>query len=378
MGRDIFLAGLGALGSHILELLATAPGVGKIVCGDVNEEEGAEIADCVLRGAALRGLYPDIEFRKINLFDVEGTAELLTELEPSMIINATALGTWWLPHLLPVEVSHKLLPAGLGPWVPTHLTLTYKLMRALRKSGLEATVTNCSYADVVNPILAKVGLAPTLGAGNLNLLIPRIQVHVAKKLDVPMRDVLVLLVCHHSVFSSVGEAPFHYSIAVCDKNVTDQFGMEEIRKIVPPSYKPAKALKGPPLQYDIAQSFVKNILGVYFNTGELSHSPGAAGLPGGYPVRLTAEGPEIVLPEGLTLDEAIRINERAARYDGVEEIEDDGTLVITDEAYNVMKETLGYDCKRFKPVESEARAKELMACYKETLKKHNIPVPPQI
>ncbi len=374
MTRDVLIIGLGALGSHILELIATTPGINNIVCADVRDEEGSEITGCTARGVAQRGLYPNIEFRKIDLFDVKDTAELLKELEPRMIINASTLSTWWLPHLLPVEISHKILKAGLGPWTPTHLTLTYNLMKALKKSGVEAKIINCSYADAVNPILARVGLPVTLGGGNLDLLTPRIKMYVAKKLGIPMREVLLFLVCHHGVISSVGEAPFYYKIVVRDKDVTSQFSIEEIRKTVPPLYRPAKALMEAPPQYDIAQSFVKNALGVYFNTGELSHSPGPAGLPGGYPVRLTAE-PQVVLPEELTLDEAVRINEHGGRWDGIEKIEDDGTLLVTDEAYNVLKETLNYDCKKFKPEETEKRAKELIACYKDTLKKHRVPMP---
>lgn len=376
MGCSMFLVGLGALGSHMLELLATTPGITKIVAADYDEERGRNVTGSVLSGAAFQGCYPDLEFKKVDLFDVDGTAEFLKEIEPDYVINATALTTWWLPHLLPTEVSHRLLGAGLGPWVPGHLTLILNLMKALKKSGVDVKVTNCSYADAVHPILEKIGLVPTVGAGNLDLLVPRIQRYVAAKLGLPMRETRVMLVCHHSVFTSVGEAPFYYKILVRDKDVTDQFKREEIvESCVPKLYRPSERAREAPLQYDIAASFVKNTLGILWGTGELSHSPGPKGLPGGYPVRLTAEGPEVVLPEDLTLDEAIKINEEMAKYDGIEEIKADGTLVVTDESYKTLKETLGYDCKQFTPNESAERAKELMECYKATLKRHNIPIP---
>jgi len=372
----LLVVGLGALGSHILELLATKPELGKIVAADYNERRGLDVTMRVLRGSAIQGFYTPIEFKRINLYDVDGTAELLKDVAPDFIINATAITTWWLAHLLPVEISHKILSAGLGPWVPGHLTLTYNLMKALKKSGIDAKVTNCSYADVVNPILSKIGLAPTVGGGNIELLTPRIQWYVATKLGIPMREVRVMLVCHHSVFTSLGEAPFYYKILVRDRDMTDQFKREEIVKnCVPSFYKPSERLtqlRARALQYDIASSFVKNTLGILWGTGEISHSPGPKGLPGGYPVRLNAEGPEVVLPEDLTLEEAVKINEEMAKYDGVEEIKEDGTLVVTDKAYEIMKETLGYDCKQFKPDESAARAKELMECYRATLKKYNI------
>ena len=77
-----------------------------------------------------------------------------------------------------------------------------------------------------------------------------------------------------------------------------------------------------------------------------------------------------MLPEGLTLEEAIRINEEAQSYDGVERIEDDGTVVFTDHATRIMKEMLGFDCKKFTPAESEDRAHEMIALYRQLEKKH--------
>lgn len=375
MAGGIFVIGLGALGTSVLQQLARTPGISKIVAADIDEKRGKEVVDNTISGAAISGFYPDIRFVKIDLFDVEGTTELLKEVEPSLIFNATTLASWWFPHLLPTEIGRKVLEAGLGPWVPCHLTLTYKLMQAVKKSGLDVPVANASYNDAVAPILSKVGLTPTVGGGNLDLLVPKIKKVVSEKLKVPMREVTVFLLAHHAVITTVGKAPFRYKILIRDKNVTGKFTAEEIRRAIPPLYRIEERWVGAPLQYDIAASFVKNMLAVYFDTNELSHAPGPRGLPGGFPVRINAKGVEVVLPEELTLDDAIKINEEAARFDGIEKIKDDGTTVLTDKAAKLMKEALGYDCKQFKLAECAEKAKELVSLYKETLKKHKIPVP---
>ena len=90
-------------------------------------------------------------------------------------------------------------------------------------------------------------------------------------------------------------------------------------------------------------------------------------MPGGYPVRLSSkEGAKVVLPEGLiSREEAIRINEEAQKVDGIERIEDDGTVVHTEKAAIFMKETLGYDCSRVKIEDNEEKAKELGTLYRE-------------
>jgi len=218
-------------------------------------------------------------------------------------------------------------------------------------------------------------LTPTVGAGNIDLLIPRIRRVVSEKLKVPMREVTVFLVAHHAVITTAGEAPFWYKILVRDKNVTDRFAVEEIRRAIPRHYRLEERWVEAPLQYHIAASFVRNILAVYFDTNELSHAPGPLGLPGGFPVRISSRGPDIVLPEELSLNDAVKLNEEAARFDGVEKIEDDGTLVITDRAAELVRDALGFDHKRFRLAECAEKAKELVSLYRETLRKYRIRVP---
>jgi len=83
---------------------------------------------------------------------------------------------------------------------------------------------------------------------------------------------------------------------------------------------------------------VKNILAILNDTRELTHAPGPNGLPGGYPVRLSAKGAEVVLPEELSLEEAVRINEEAQKFDGIQEIKNDGTVFFTEKAVKIMRE----------------------------------------
>lgn len=85
---------------------------------------------------------------------------------------------------------------------------------------------------------------------------------------------------------------------------------------------------------------------------------------------MSAKGAEVVVPEGLTLQEAIRINQEAQKYDGIERIEDDGTVVLTEKSHRIMREILQYDRQRFGIEESEARAKELRELYSAFAAKH--------
>jgi hypothetical protein len=72
------------------------------------------------------------------------------------------------------------------------------------------------------------------------------------------------------------------------------------------------------------------------------------------------------------MEQAMRINEEGQKIDGIEkieEIEDDGTVVYTENAVNLMKEVFGYDCRRIKVEESEEKAREFNSLYREYNKK---------
>jgi len=363
--------GLGSLGGYVLEFLARSHGPTEIVTADADERRGLEKTNNVILGAANMGFYPHMRFLKIDLNDIDATNTFLESEQPDIVYNATTLQSWWvIGAQLPEEVYHRLLEAGMGPWIPMHLTLTYKLMQAVRKSGIKTHVVNSSFPDAVNCILSKISLAPTVGIGNFDLLVPRIKKVVSDRLGVPMRNLSVFMVAHHyhdvrvEEFGTTGGAPYFLRILVGDRDVTKEVDAEKIL-LTPISTPPLNAS-----DTQVASSAVKNILAILNDTGELTHAPGPQGLPGGYPVRLSAKGAEVVVPEGLTLQEAIRINQEAQKYDGIERIEDDGTVVLTEKSHRIMREILQYDRQRFGIEESEARAKELRELYSAFAAKH--------
>jgi len=115
-------------------------------------------------------------------------------------------------------------------------------------------------------------------------------------------------------------------------------------------------------------------LGILNDTNEITHAPGPEGLVGGYPVRLNREGAKVFLPEGVSRERAIQINEEAQKWDGIEKIKEDGTVVFTDIAYNTFKELLNYDCKELKVAEIEDRANELGTKFKDFARKHGVEI----
>ena len=373
----LMIIGLGELGGIALEILARVPNITKIVTADLNEDHGVRRTNTALMGASYLNLYPNIEFVKIDLNNIEETAKIIREINPRIIYSATTLQSWWVIDALPKNVHAQLYKdfCGLGPWIPMHLLLVYKLMQAVKKSGVNSLVINSSFPDNVNAVLGKIGLAPNVGIGNIDLIVAPWRKVVSEILNVPLRRVQVYIFGHHYSSYNLGRtgtglsAPYYLKIMVEDKDVTENFKIKELAKEIPLR---AKRTPGSQVNWIVAASAVKIILGILNDTNELSHAPGPEGLVGGYPVHINKDGAKVFLPEGMTREKAIQINEEAQKWDGIERIEQDGTVVFTDEAHTTFKDLLGYDCKEMKIEEIEMRAKELGILFKNFAINHGV------
>jgi hypothetical protein len=366
--------GLGDVGQHVLELLARTPGLAEVIAVSLERDEGLRLVYRARVGAAHMGFFPRIEFVELDLNNTEATADLFRSIEPDVVVNTAAIQSWWVIEKdLPREVFQKLDAAGYGPWIPLHLTLTYKLMKAIKMARTNTHVVSAPFPDAVNAILGKVGLAPMVGMGNIDLMIPGIQKVVADKLKVPMRSVSVYAVAAHfvndslSTYGTTGGAPYFLKIIAGDKNVTDKFDLDKLLVEAHAHYP-----QGRDDHFITASSGVKNALAILNDAGILTHAPGPAGLPGGYPIQLSAKKAKVVLPDGITKEEAVRINEEGLKYDGIEKIENDGTVLFTEKAVGIMKELLGYDCERLKLVECEENARRLKSLYTSFIQKYRV------
>ncbi|GAG34849.1 unnamed protein product, partial [marine sediment metagenome] len=113
-----------------------------------------------------------------------------------------------------------------------------------------------------------------------------------------------------------------------------------------------------------------DMMAILGDTGEIRHCPGPAGLRGGYPVKLDANGAEVVLPEEITLEQALRMNAEAQRNEGIDRVNRDGTVVFTDEAVKIMDEEVNWDLKSFNVRDCEKVAEDLGHAYRALVEKH--------
>jgi len=373
MDSIMIIGSAGSVGHDMMYQIASMGLPIKVIGADVDEEKGRFEVEESLQVAHNLGHYPDLSFQKINLFEIDETAELLREHRPKVVCNLASLGSWWITRLLPPAEYKKIGP--VGPWLPNHLTLAHKLMLAVKKSGVDVKVVNGAFLDATNVVLSKLGLEPVCGGGNMDLGFSRAKRIVARELRVPYRSVQIYGVGHHGAYYTARMGgPFWVKILMDGMDVTDRFPNEKITKrYIDAGYGTHGQFKSALVdQMSVASSFLKHVLAVYYDTGEVHTCvAGAAGLPGGYPCRLSEEGAEVVLP-GISLEEAVRINEEGGRIDGIERIKDDGTVVYCEENVEYMREVVGYECEELKPKDSEERARELNKLLRKLYDKYNV------
>lgn len=366
MSNTVMICGLGSLGELVLEFLARTPSISEIVALDINGERGLQKVRGIKAGALLQGYHSQIRFIELDLHNEEEMRQELREVCPSVIVHTASLSPWLDLSKVHVELREKIERTAPAVRLPLLLTLTYKLMKAVRSSDISTSVVNASLPDIVNPMLAKINLAPTIGFGNIELIIPGLKNVISEAFRVPTNSVSVFLVAHtfHSAmfreYTPVSRLPFFLKVLVDDVDITRKIDvtkvLAEASEYIPVGYVDRLSM--------VASSAVKNVVAILNDTRELTHSPGPVGLPGSYPVRLGCKRVEIVLPEGLSLEQAVEINTVAQRAGGVERIEDDGAVVFTSNATETMKDSFGFGWERMSIDECGAKAQELLSYHR--------------
>lgn len=371
----LMLVGLGDLGHAVLQSLIREKGIGKILLCDREEDLGQARTRLARLCAVVQGSDPQLVFQRLDLKDEESVLRTVQKEKPDIVLHTATLMTWWLPELLPDEPRRLLHQAGFGVWLPVHLTLGLKLMSALRKADFRGITVTAPFPDVANCVLGRIGLAPTCGIGNLDEIVPKVRLLAAKDLGVPLQEIRVFLVAHHALEAAVyGEAsgekpPYFLRVEHKGQDVTEALESEKLL------FSPFPLPPGQAIHFLTAASAARLIRSLCGSDERLLHAPSPGGLPGGYPVCASRDGVRVPEIPGLTLEEAIAINERSHRFDGIERIEEDGTVVFCDEPAEIMKQLLGYDAPRLRPGECEQRAEELITRFREYARRQGIRLP---
>ncbi|WP_216207545.1 hypothetical protein [Amycolatopsis aidingensis] len=228
--------------------------------------------------------------------------ELLGELRPHGVFVCASPQSPWERLTAPSAWTELLERAGFGITLPLHADLAARAGRAIRATSPGTWLVNACFPDAVNPVLTALDIPVLCGIGNVGTLAASLQA----AWHLPDQTRMQLLAHHAHLHPPPG--PEQEAMAWVDGHRTP--GLTELLATQRATNREAlNRITG----YTAAV-----LLNALLTGAELAtHVPGPLGHPGGYPVRVREGIVSLRLPPGLTEAEAIAVNQRAARRDGV-------------------------------------------------------------
>lgn len=332
----VLIVGTGDMGERLAAGLAAGGRVRRLVLVD---RPGTDVADAA---ATLASAFDCIvEGVEADAARQDEIAAVLARARPDLIVQCASRSGPWALLGRDDAAARAVSAGGLGLRLPYQLPVLLAVMRAARDAGYEGPVANLSLPDLTGPILARVGLAPTVGLGNagMQLLRARAALRAADHHgELPLVRAaagrspaggcgLIRIVGHHSQVYGVMQA----------REPADPGDRCRVHRGEDGRRDDGLAYRGPALAPGVRYNHVTAAAALPVLQALLPggaplrwSTPAPGGLPGGYPVRIADGAVELDLPPGVDRDEAIAFNARMGRADGVERIDDDGTVHFTE------------------------------------------------
>ncbi|MGH3760566.1 hypothetical protein [Actinophytocola sp.] len=239
-----------------------------------------------------------VDARQIELTSVDDVRRGLAELAPAVVLNCVSHHSPWER---PSEWMKLVRRAGFAITLPLQAQPAMTVARAAAELDPAPLVVNACFPDLVNPLLAALGLPVLCGAGNVAVLAA--SVRAALDLE-PLRDLRML--AHHVHLHAPAGPDDEARVWLDGKAVDDVTALLARQRATPRS------------ELNHVTGYTTALLVQHLLTGGdlRANLPGPLGLPGGYPVLLRDGALELDLPDGLDEGAAVAWNQRAALADG--------------------------------------------------------------
>jgi hypothetical protein len=316
----VVIIGAGDMGQRLAAGLARGGRVRRLV---LVGRSGSRLA-AVLAGLG-GGAHCRIEPVQADAMQADAVAELLARAKPDLVVQCAALRSPWALTGRDDTAARAVTAAGLGLRLPYQLPVVLSVMRAVMAAGYAGPTANLSFPDVTGPVLRCLGLAPALGLGNVGMMLLRAR--AALRADGLQGDrALVRVLGHHCQVYAVMQAR-----EPADPGQRCQvFLGEDGQRDDALAYRAPALIAGRGYNAVTAAAALPVLEALLPGSGPLRWSvPAPGGLPGGYPVLIANGVVTLDLPPGLTRPDAIAFNEKMARGDGIERIDQNGTVHFT-------------------------------------------------
>jgi len=319
MDPKILIVGTGDAAERVLMQMVQRNHLKNItICGR-NAARGSDLTWSA-SGTAGRQL----QFVNCDVSNQNSLGDALSKINPDVVINCASLSSPYFFGPRSDEASKNMVAAGFVSQLPMHIKLLTTLVRTAQSVSPRIKIVNLSAPELTGPVLKTQGLAPTIGIGNVGLLFKGVQVITSR--EAPGRQLRMF--AHHSHIRAIRRNFDGTSIP-----------------------KPVVYLDDERQQWTPYQAWMRNVpyggslsnltAGLTCEIGEAlsgatpaykTSAPAPNGIAAGLPVTVSAGSVTLDLPLDFTLEQAIALNKEFARFDGIESIQDNGTVTFTDDA----------------------------------------------
>lgn len=358
MSATLLIVSLGELGTNVLEAAGRSGLFERIVVASRSVDKARARINNALLGCGIDGFFPRFEAVGFD-FNEPASVAALRCIAPDIVFCAPTLLPWWKVGGLDGAAETPAEKVPFGGYVSLQLAPMAMFRDRLAEAAIDTRWIAASFPDVVNPSLARSGLGPRCGIGNVREPVAKIQALLGDRLGVAPARVEVRLVAQHAfeyaVFQAepAAELPPHLLQVTVDGKDYSELGHE--------------ALRAPfPFPFDLhfnritASAAIDAMRALLHPSPVRTHLPGVLGLVGGYPVCVENGEISLDLAEPWSEAQAIAINENSLRWDGVERIEADGTIVFTVETTRALHVLTGSAIEQIHPRNAAEQARLIM------------------
>ena len=304
---DIILFGSGAFAARIaLDIAASAQSPVRVCIAGRNASRVDWLRTAGNARAAIFGTAARFTAAPADLSTVDDATELIARLCPAVVVQAASAQAASVISSGGNAWTRLVAEGGLSATAVLQAMFTLRVARSMRLLGSDAVLVNACFPDVVNGLLVAAGFPVACGVGNVAILSNAFAAAVDRFEPGAVRVLAhyqTIGVFRQPVAERRGPLPRVWIDGDEVGDVLTRFGDV---KITP---EPAIEISG--------ASGVPLILAMAREQSWRGHVPGPNGWPGGYPVRWTGCEMLADLPDGLSLDEAIRWNARFEEANGL-------------------------------------------------------------
>jgi hypothetical protein len=302
----IVVFGAGAFAARIVfDIAATATRAARVVIAGRNQDRLAWLGTASAARAAI--------FARPVVFTTYacdvlagGAADALGAFRPAVVVQAASVQSSSVIAASGNAWSRLVAEGGLSATAVFQAVLSTRVAAAMTSLGLDAPLINCSFPDVVNPMIKALGHRVACGIGNVAIL-SNVFAAESRVLEPGRLKVLAhyqtIAPWRRPAEARSGATP---RVFIDGAEVADVFGAFRAVRLTP---EPAIEISG--------ASGVPLILALAAGETWRGHVPGPDGLPGGYPVSASGGVIDLDLPRSVSRDESIAWNARFEEENGL-------------------------------------------------------------